>query len=279
MIDQLAAQLAELFTYPFIIRAMIVGALVSLCAALLGVSIVLKRHSMIGEGLSHVGFGALAIAMALNLAPLRVSLPIVTAAAVLLLRLGNSGWIAGDAAIALISSSALAIGVIVISLSSGMNADICNYMFGSILAMTDSDLALSVAVSLAVLLLYGLLRNKMFAVTFDADFAKASGLRAELYNTLHAVLTALVIVVGMRLMGAMLISSLVIFPALAAMRLFKSYGGVSAFAAIFSALCFFVGIIASFLLALPAGASIVAANLCGFLLMCAIQLARKTLRK
>ncbi|MDR0648157.1 MAG: metal ABC transporter permease [Synergistaceae bacterium] len=256
----------ELLSYDFILRAMAVGILVALCAALLGVTLVLKRYSMIGDGLSHVGFGALAIAMSLNLAPLEVSIPVVLLSAFMLLRISESSQIKGDAAIALISSSALAIGVIVVSMTSGMNADVCNYMFGAILALSRGDVYLSIAVAVAVLILYVLSYNKIFAVTFDEDFAKATGTDASQYNMLIAGLTAMVIVVGMRMMGAMLISSLIIFPALTAMRVFSSFRGVVICAAVLSVLCFVIGMAISFGVSTPAGASIVVANLAAFIL-------------
>jgi len=256
--------LGELLSYSFIVRGLVVGTLVALCAALLGVSLVLKRYSMIGDGLSHVGFGALSIALAMNLAPLEVSLPVVALAAFLLLRLSERSLIRGDAAIALVSSSAIAIGIIVVSLSTGMNVDVYNYMFGSILAMSESDVILSAAVSAVVLVLYVLFYNRIFAVTFDEGFARATGTNAGAYNMLIALLTALVIVVGMRMMGAMLISSLIIFPALTAMRVFKSFRGVVVCAAIVSVLCFAAGIVISFLWAVPVGACIVVTNLAVF---------------
>ena len=258
--------LAGMFSYPFLTRAMCVGVLVALCAALLGVSLVLKRYSMIGDGLSHVGFGALSIAMALGLAPLAVSVPVVVIAAFFLLRISENSQIKGDAAIALIASSALAVGVIVTSLTSGMNADVYGYMFGSILAMSEEDVVFSVALSVVVLCLFVLCYNKMFAVTFDEAFAQATGVHTKFYNMLLALLTALTIVIGMRIMGAMLISSLIIFPALTAMRVCKSFRGVMITAAAVSVACFFVGMAASFLFSLPAGASVVVVNLVVFLL-------------
>ena len=213
--------LHDLFSYTFIVRALIVGTLVSLCAALLGVSLVLKRYSMIGDGLSHVGFGALAVAMAFHWAPLPVAIPGCCGRSFfLLLRLSENSKIKGDSAIALIASSSLAIGVTVISLASGQNADVYSYMFGSILAMKESDVYVSIALSVVVLILFIVFYNKIFAVTFDENFAKATGTRANLYNMLIALLTAVTIVVGMRIMGTMLISSLIIFPALSAMRIF-----------------------------------------------------------
>ena len=211
--------LMEMFSYTFLIRAVVVGLLVSLCAALLGVSLVLKRYAMIGDGLSHVGFGTLAIATAMNAAPLTVSIPIVLLAAFFLLRISENSKIKGDAAIALISTSSLAIGVVVISLTTGMNTDVCNYMFGSILAMSRNDVTLSIALAIVVLILYVLFYNKIFAVTFDETFAQATGVKTGFYNMLIAFLTAITIVLGMRMMGALLITSLIIFPALTSMRL------------------------------------------------------------
>ncbi len=218
--------LQEMFSYPFLVRAMIGGICISLCASLLGVSLVLKRYSMIGDGLSHVSFGALSIAVAFNWAPLAVSIPVVAAAAVLLLRITGNGKIKSDAAIAMISAGSLAIGIIVTSLTTGMTTDVSSYMFGSILAMSREDMCLSVVLSLVVLGMFVICYNKVFAVTFDESFAKATGVRVSAYNLLIAVLTAITIVLGMRMMGAMLISSLVIFPALTSMRVFKSFFGV-----------------------------------------------------
>ncbi|MDR1805893.1 MAG: metal ABC transporter permease [Clostridium sp.] len=258
--------LAEMFSYTFLVRAMVVGLLVSLCAALLGVSLVLKRYSMIGDGLSHVGFGTLAIATAMNAAPLTVSIPVVVLAAFLLLRISENGKIKGDAAIALISTSSLAIGVVVVSLTTGMNTDVCNYMFGSILAMSKSDVVLSVALASVVLVLFVLFYNKIFAVTFDESFARATGVKASLYNMLIALLTAITIVLGMRMMGALLISSLIIFPALTSMRVCKKFRSVTICSAVVSLLCFFSGVVLSYIHAIPTGASVVLINIAAFLL-------------
>lgn len=257
----MAEKLIEMFSYPFMVRAILVGSLVSLCSALLGVSLVLKRYSMIGDGLSHVGFGALAIATAMNAAPLAVAIPIVILAAVLLLRISGNSKIKGDAAIALISTGALAVGVMVISMTTGMNTDVYNYMFGSILAMSSGDVELSIALSAAVLILYVIFYNKIFAITFDETFAQATGVKANLYNTLIAVLTAVTIVLGMRMMGALLISSLIIFPALTSMRVCKTFKSVIINSAIVSVICLFVGISISYLCATPAGASVVIVNM------------------
>ena len=258
----------QMFSYPFMQRALIAGALVSLCAALLGVSLVLKRYSMIGDGLSHVSFGALAIAVALDFTPLYFSIPVVILAAFLLLRVADNPRWNSDAAIAVMSASSLAIGIIVISRTTGMTTDVDNYMFGSVLAMTKDDVALSVVLCAAVLVLFILFYHKLFAVTFDESFSRATGLNVDWYNTLLAILTALTIVLGMRMMGAMLISSLVIFPALTAMRLFKSFRGVVICSAVTSVSCFCAGLTASFVLSTPVGASVVVANLALFLLSC-----------
>ena len=257
--------LLEMFSYTFLVRAFIVGLLVSLCAALLGVSLVLKRYSMIGDGLSHVGFGTLAIATALNAAPLLTSIPLVVLAAFLLLRISENSNIKGDAAIALISTSSLAVGVVIISMTTGMNTDVCNYMFGSILAMSKEDVALSIALATVVICLFVLFYNKIFAVTFDETFAKATGTKTGLYNMLIAFLTAITIVLGMRMMGALLISSLIIFPALTSMRLFKTFKKVTLCAPVVSVLCFFIGLAISYIYATPTGASVVIVNLIVFL--------------
>lgn len=255
----------EIFSYPFMVRAIIVGSLVSLCAALLGVSLVLKRYSMIGDGLSHVGFGALSVAAAMNVAPLKIAIPVVIIAAFFLLRISSNSKIQGDAAIALISSSSIAAGVIVTSMTSGLNADVYSYMFGSILAMGKSDVFMSIVLSVIVLLIYVLFYNKIFSITFDQNFSKATGIKTDFYNTLISILTAVTIVVGMRIMGTMLISSLVIFPTLTSMRLFKSFKSVVISSAIISIICFTIGIIVSYIMNFPAGASIVAVNLAAFI--------------
>ena len=258
--------MTELFSYNFILRAFVVGILVALCSALLGVSLVLKRYSMIGDGLSHVGFGALSVAMAMNLAPLEVSIPVVVLSAFFLLRISENSKIRGDAAIALISSSAIAVGVMVTSLTTGMNTDVYNFLFGSILAMSREDVLLSVILSAVVLLLFVFFYHKIFAVTFDEGFARATGIKSGMYNMLIALLTAVTIVVGMRIMGSLLISSLIIFPALSSMRIFRSFRGVIITSAIISVICFFFGMILSYLFDTPAGASIVVVNLLAFLI-------------
>lgn len=288
--------------YRFIRRALVVGALVSLCASLLGVTLVLKRYSMIGDGLSHVGFGSLTVAMALGFVtaeglpaflpdglrrsvaglcggiaanPLPFTLVIVVLCAFLLLRISERSRMRGDSAIALISTSALAVGVIVTSMTSGMNVDVYNYMFGSILAMSASDVYISAGLSAVVLVLFILFYPRIFAVTFDEPFARATGVRAGGYNMLIALLTALTVVVGMRMMGTLLISSLIIFPALSSMRLFSSFRAVTISSAIVSVACFAVGMLLSCVASMPTGAGIVAVNLVVFILFSAIGAVRQ----
>ncbi|MDY5484274.1 MAG: metal ABC transporter permease [Clostridium sp.] len=267
--------ISEMLSYPFMVRALVGGILVSLCASLLGVSLVLKRYSMIGDGLSHVSFGALSVALAAGWSPLKVSIPVVVLAAFFLLRLTENGKIKSDAAIAMISASALAVGIIVTSLTTGMTTDVSSYMFGSILAMSKEDVMLAAVLSVVVLGLFLFCYNKVFAVTFDESFAKATGVNVSLYNVLIAVLTAVTIVLGMRMMGAMLISSLIIFPSLTAMRIFKSFRGVVVVSGILSVICFFIGMTASYIYSTPAGASVVVVNLIFFLLFSLIQFVRQ----
>jgi zinc transport system permease protein len=250
-----------LFSQEFLIRALVVGVLISLCCALLGVSLVLKRFSMIGDGLSHVGFGAMAIGVAAGFAPLYFALPIVIVAAFLLLRMSEIGKIKGDAAIALISTGALAVGVMVTSMTTGMNVDIYNYMFGSILTMSDNDVVISSVLSLCVISLFIIFYREIFAVTFDENFAKATGTKAPAYNMLIAALTATTIVIGMKIMGALLISSLIIFPTVSSMRLCKSFKSVVTVSSVISVLCFLSGLVFSIKYEAPTGASVVCVNI------------------
>ena len=267
--------LTQILSYHFAQKALLVGTLTALCAALLGVSLVLKRYSMIGDGLSHVGFGALCVAAVMNVAPLKVAVPVVLAAAFLLLRVSESSRIKGDAAIALISSTSIAVGLIVSSRVQGLSADVSGYMFGSILSVEDSDVPLSVGLSLAVLVLYVLFYNRIFSVTFDESFSKATGTDTALFNALIALLTAETVAVGMKLMGTLLISSLIIFPPLSAMRVCKSYRAVVCTSAVLSVVCFFCGIVCSFAFEIPAGASVVAVNAAAFLLFCLVGVLRR----
>lgn len=268
-----------LFSQSFLVRALIVGVLISLCSALLGVSLVLKRFSMIGDGLSHVGFGAMAIACAAGVAPLYFSLPIVLIAAFLLLRMNEKGKIKGDAAIALISTGALATGIMVTSMTTGMNVDIYNYMFGSILTMSNDDVVLSAIISVVVSILFVIFYNEIFAVTFDENFARATGTKTSVYNMLIAGLTAVTIVIGMRMMGALLISSLIIFPAVTSMRVCKSFRSVVLSSAVISVICFISGLIFSVEYEAPTGASVVCVNIVFLLFFTLIGKVRASTKK
>lgn len=265
----------EMLSYPFVIYALLGGVFLALCSALLGVNLVLKRLSMLGDGLSHVAFGSAAVALAVGAAPLKISIPVVIIAAFLLLRISQSGKIRGDAAIALVSSSALAVGVTVATLTTGMNTDISNYMFGSILAMSKGDTVLAVSVSAVILILYGVFYQKLFTTTFDEDFAAATGVRVGWYRSLLAVLTAVTVVIGMRMMGALLISSIITFPALSAMRVCKRYRSVVCTAALIGIAAFLIGMGLSLFFDTPAGAGVVLVNLAIFLLLLAVERIRK----
>lgn len=267
--------ISEMFSYGFIQRAFLGGMLVSLCAALLGVSLVLKRYSMIGDGLSHVSFGALSIAIACGFAPLQFAIPVVIIAAFLLLRLAENGKMRSDAAIAMVSASALAIGVIVTSLTSGLSTDIYSYMFGSILAMSKNDVLVSVVLSVIVIVMFLFCYHKVFAVTFDESFSKATGVKVGMYNTLISVLTAVAVVIGIKMMGAMLISSLIIFPALTSMRIFKSFLSVTICSAILAVVNFTIGLVCSYAFSIPAGASVVVVNLGMFILFSMVSMVKK----
>ncbi len=255
----------EMFSYSFLIRALIVGTVVSICAALLGSGLVLKRFSMIGDGLSHVSFGAMAVAVVFGGSPLYVAIPIVILFSILLLNISDSSNIKGDAALGLISTSSMAVGVTVMAISTGMNTDVCNYMFGSILAMRKDDLVISVILGAVIIIVYLLFYNKLFSVTFDEEYAKVSGIKVRSYKFLLAILTAITIVLGMRMMGAMLISSLIIFPALSSMRYFGNYKHVIISSVIISVICFLIGITVSYEYDLPTGSAIVLTNLVVFM--------------
>lgn len=257
----------DIFSYQFMQYALIVGVLVSLCAALLGVLLVLRRYSMIGDGLSHVGFGALSVAYALSMAPMALAVPVVIASAFILLGMSESKKIKGDSMIAVLSSAALAIGVVANSAAGGSATDLNGYLFGSILALTKSDVIVSVVLSLIVIILFALFKNRIFAVTFDMPFAKSAGVHVKLYNMLLALLIAITVVVGMQIVGTMLISSLIIFPALSAMQIADSFKGVVIWSAVFSVFSFLVGLLVS--MTLPTGAMIVLCNL-AVLVVCTV---------
>ena len=267
--------IGEMLELTFISRALLVGSLVSITAALLGVILVLKRYAMIGDGLSHVGFGFAAIALAFGFAPLSITMPGVLITAVILLKLNNSHKIKSDSAIALVATSALAIGITVTSLTTGLTLDLCDVMFGSLYAMSASDVWISVIISIIVAILFILFYRKLFVVTFDQEYAKASGLKANRYSDLIALLTAVIIVIGMRMMGALLISSIIVFPALTAMRLFKSFKMVVIVAAVVSLVSFLIGIYLSFVYGISTGAVIVLVNLTFFIIFTLIEAIKK----
>ncbi len=256
--------ITEVFSYSFLTVPLLVGVLVSVCAALLGSVLVLKRFSMIGDGLSHVGYGALCVAAAAGIAPLRLAIPVVVVAAYFLLKISRSSRINGDSAIALISGTAISVGVLTVKLAGNVNIDVGSYMFGSIVAVDESDVVISVVLSVVVIVMYAIMYNGIFSITFDESFAKATGTKVSRYNTAIALLTAVTIVVGMRLMGAILISSLLIFPSLTSMRVFRSFRGVVISSAVVSAASFFLGFIAAYHFDTPTGASVVAVNAVAF---------------
>ncbi len=257
-----------------LLPALIAGVAVSLCASLLGVSLVLKRCSMIGDGLSHVGYGTLCIAIAMGWAPMQVTVPVVIAAAYILLRLSENSRLGGDTAIALFSTSALALGILASS-KANLTTVVIHYMFGSILAMTRGDVIFSVILSICVILVYILFYDKIFAVTFDENFARATGLNVRFYNLLIAILTAVTVVLGMMMMGALLISSLMIFPAVTAMRLCKRFRAVVLTAVLISVCCFLAGLFLSLWIDTAVGASVIIMNLIVFIISSIISGIRK----
>lgn len=269
-------QLRIYLNFPPVQYALIVGVLIALCSSLLGVTLVLKRFSFIGDGLSHVAFGAMAIAGVLHLSDdMLFVLPVTVLSAVLLLRTGQNTKIKGDAAIAMISVGALAVGYLLLSLfstSANLSGDVCTTLFGSvsILTLTQAEVWLCAGLSVAVVLIFILFYNKIFAVTFDEDFARASGIKAEAYNLLIAVVIAVIIVLAMNLVGSLLISALIIFPAMSAMRLFRSFRGVTVCSAVLSVICSLLGILISILWGTPVGSTIVAVDIGAFLIFCLI---------
>ena len=260
------------FSYPFVRYALIVGVLIAVCSSLLGVTLVLKRFSFIGDGLSHVAFGAMAIAAVLKFTNQTVViLPITVICAILLLKGGNSSKIRGDAAIAMLSVGALALGYLLMNIfspSANVSGDVCGTLFGStsILTLSRGEVILCAVLALVVIALFILLYNKLFAVTFDENFSRATGVNTEAYNMLISVITAVVIVIAMNLVGSLLISALIVFPALSAMRLYKSFFAVSVFSAVFAAVCTALGMIISVLAGTPVGATVVAVDIAGFIL-------------
>ena len=267
--------------FPFVRYALVVGTLIALCASLLGVTLVLKRFSFIGDGLSHVAFGAMAVAGVLNLTnDMLFVLPVTVLCAVLLLRTGQGARVRGDAAVAMISVGALAVGYLLLNLfstSSNLSGDVCSTLFGatSILTLSKAEVWLCAALSVLVVALFAVFYNRIFAVTFDEPFARAVGTRVEAYNLLIAVVVAVIIVLAMNLVGSLLISALIIFPALSAMRLFKSFRGVTICSAVLSVLCALAGMLVSIVGGTPVGSTIVAADIAVYFVCCGIERMRR----
>lgn len=272
-------KLSSYFQFPFVRNALIVGVLISLCASILGVMLVLKHFSYIGDGLSHVAFGAIAIAAVVGMTDeMALVLPITVASAVILLRTGKNAKVKGDASIAIISVGTLAAGYLlmnIFSTSSNISGDVCSSLFGStsILTLTSYEVILCIALSAAVLLTFVLFYNKFFIITFDEPFAKATGTNVELFNLLIAVLVAVIIVLAMNLVGSLLISALVIFPSLSAMRLFRSFKSVTICSAILSVFCSTLGMLISILAGTPVGPTIVATDIVFYIVFCVIAVA------
>lgn len=253
-------EVTELLTYPFIQKALICGISISVCAAILGVILVLKQYSLIGHGLADVGFGSLALALAIGLPPMSVAIPLVIAASFFIMIYGQRRGLGGDAAIGIMSTSFLAFGVIITKLSGGVNKDIVDYMFGSILSVTTTDAILSIALGIFVLLLFVIFYNRLFLVTYDENYAKAAGINVSFYQFLISFMTALTVVMGMKMMGTLLISSLIIFPAITARKICKGFKSLVITSAVTSVICFVSGVVISFVLELPVGASVVLSN-------------------
>lgn len=264
------------FSFPFVTYALVVGVLVALCAALFGVILVLRRFSFIGDGLSHTAFGALAVATVLGVSnELYVVLPVTAFLAVILLKAGQKRKVNGDAALAMISVGALAVGYLLLNVfpsSTNVSGDVCSTLFGavSILTLSEFDVKLCVVLAAAVILLFIIFYNRIFAVTFDENFAESTGIKTEIYNTFIAVITAVIIVIAMNLVGSLLISALIVFPALSAMRVFKSFRSVVVCSSAVSVVCAAVGIVVSILTSTPVGPAIVVVNILCFLLFSVI---------
>ena len=262
----------EMWQYQFMVKALVVGVVLAVTAGLIGVSLVLRRKAMIGDGLSHVGFGAFAIATVIEVMPLQFALPIVILAAILILQVNQKSKVDADALIAMLSAGALAVGTLVISMVKGVNTDINNYLFGSILALDDFDVVVGVIFSLLVILFFIVKYHEIFAMTFDENFAKSIGLKTERLNTIFAILCAVVVVLGMRLVGALLISSLIIFPTVTAMQAVKSFKAVVFTSVVVSVFCMVFGIIFSYFVATPTGATIVIFNVVAFLVAKVVEI-------
>ena len=261
----------SMLAYDFVIKALIVGVCISLCSSLLGVNMVLKNKAMIGDGLSHVAFGACAIAACLNWAPLIVSIPVVVISAFIILKLSEKSKIHGDSLIALFASSSLAIGYIAIKLG-GLNKDLDSYLYGNIYMISTTELILTLVLTVVVIGAFVIFYNRIFSITFDEDFSKSSGVRTEIYNIIISILCAFTVVIGMKVMGTLLITSLIVFPVLSARQICKTYKHVVIASAIISVLCFVVGIFTNLAVDLPVGATIVVINLIVFIILLVTRL-------
>lgn len=256
--------LAESLRYDFIWKALLVGSLIAICCAALGVFLVLRKFSMIGDGLAHVSFATVALALLLNSSPLILSIPLVSLASLLILRLNAKANIHGDAAIGLVSSFSIALGVMISSLAKGFNVDLMSYLFGSILVISNTDVWISVVLSIVVILVVVLLYNSLLSITYDEEYATVTGLNTKALNTVMAILTSVTIVLGIRVVGTMLISSLIVFPAVSALQVAKGFKSTLLIAGILSVCCILVGVLLSYVLNIPTGATIVMLNACCF---------------
>lgn len=268
--------LFDMLSYSFIQRAFIAGLLVSICSALVGVPLVLRKNSMIGDGLAHTAFGAFAIATVFNFTPIWFTIPVVVIMSFFILKISNTPRISGDSAIAILSAASLAIGTIAISLSKGVNIDLNSYLFGSVLSISWSDVLLSLILTIIVVLLYIFTYHRIFAITFDRDFAKAIGVKTNLYDTIFAIICSLVVVFGMRLLGALLISSLIIFPTLISIQFSKSFKKVVIYSVIISTVNFILGITISYLTTTPTGSTTVLINLIALIIASLLSKTKKS---
>lgn len=277
-------ELKYYFQFDFVKYAIVVGILISLCCAMLGVTLVLKRYSMIGDGLSHVAFGAMSVAMVLTIADMYVMLPVTIVVAILLIRLTNKGKVKNDSAIAMLSVGALAFGYLIVNIfstSSNISGDVCTTLFGStsILTLNNFDLWLCIILTIFVLGYFIFFHNKIFSVTFDEGFSKATGVKTAVYNNIMAMIIGVVIVLAMKLVGSLLISALIVFPALSAIRLFKSYKSVIIFASIISVINSIIGILVAILWGTPVGSTIVIINIIAYFICWCVEVIIRETRK
>lgn len=261
----------EAVQYDFILKALLVGSLIAICCSLLGVFLVLKKFSLIGDGLAHVSFASVAIALLFAASPLLISIPMVILASFIILKLNEKADLHGDAAIGLVSSFSIAAGVLIASLANGFNVDLMSYLFGSILVISDVDVIISIVLSVAVILIVLLFYNNLFAITYDEEFAKVAGLNTRLMNYLIAILTSITIAIGIRIVGTMLISSLIVFPTVTALQISKGFKGTIIISAVVSVTCVISGVFLSYLFSLPTGAAIVMLNAAIFLVFFCIK--------